>query len=61
MTSQTKKTLTKKLICSKQKIDAKLAELEAQKGKGGNAEKEQLLAKQLGEPSNTIIHTYRKL
>ena len=43
------KNTYKKADLLEQKIDAKLAELEAQKGKGGNAEKEQLLAKQLGE------------
>lgn len=43
------KNTYKKADLLEAKIDAKLAELEAQKGKGGNAEKEQLLAKQLGE------------
>lgn len=43
------KNTYKKADLLEQKIDAKLAELEAQKGKGGNAEKEALLAKQLGE------------
>ena len=43
------KNTYKKADLLEQKIDAKLAELEAQKGKGGNAEKEQLLAKQLGD------------
>jgi hypothetical protein len=43
------KNTYKKADLLEAKIDAKLAELEAQKGKGGNAEKEQLLAKQLGD------------
>lgn len=43
------KNTYKKADLLEQKIDAKLAELEAQKGKGGNAEKEALLAKQLGD------------
>ena len=43
------KNTYKKADLLEAKIDAKLAELEAQKGKGANAEKEQLLAKQLGE------------
>lgn len=43
------KNTYKKVELLQSKFDDKLAELEAQKGKGGNAEKEQLLAKQLGE------------
>lgn len=48
------KNTYKKADLLEQKIDAKLAELEAQKGKGGNAEKEALLAKQLGELQNQL-------
>jgi len=43
------KNTYKKAEMLESKIETKLSELEAQKGKGGNAEKEQLLQKQLGE------------
>ena len=43
------KNTYKKADLLESKIESKWAELEAQKGKGGNAEKEQLLIKQLGE------------
>lgn len=43
------KNTYKKTELLESKIEAKFAELEAQKGKGGNAEKEQLLTKQIGE------------
>lgn len=49
------KNTYKKADLLEAKFDAKLAELEAQRGKGGNPEKEQLLAKQLGELQTQLL------